>query len=159
MLLVLRVTCFYFTHLRYDIAAELKMDVEKDKEALALFCKDLVQDMDWDMSSQKQAGYARAKLVRYHIDFSDTVTRSRDTDMYTEEVVSATARAGETEPLALMPGQQTKIKVECPEHVTAKFNKGVLMSGEAKLIKTINEAKKLKFDLEAVPESDNAYAA
>ena len=37
MFLVLRVTCFYLTHFRYDIAAELKMDVEKDKEALALF--------------------------------------------------------------------------------------------------------------------------
>lgn len=154
MYVVIHFSC----QLSYDIAAELKMDVVRDKDALALFTADLKQDTDWVLTDQKQAGYAKAKLTRYHIEFGDTFVRTKDLESYKEEITSATARAGETEPAAFL-GDQPKIKIESEEYQACKFNKQVVQSSDAKLARAINERKRLKFDLEAVKKGEAAHEA
>ena len=138
-----------------DIANFLNLDrkIPEDQEKLTKFLATLSSDKDWNLSNQKEAGYAAMGELRYQIDFSDTWKTKKDQDVEVEAVSASASGSGSSAgPLAL--GNKVQIKIESPEWMKLEGLIKILESAEPRLAKITQEMQKIKFEISACKNSE-----
>ena len=136
------------------ISDYLKIPVDSPDFALVLDSIPKEGPESWDVSQQVQAGYAIAKLDKYHFSASalqqvlEKTTKGCATS-------SATALDKQKNPLQLGSGSSAQIKIEKPELLEMQACLKVLESAGGRLSSELTKLKRVQAEVLSVSKGDN----
>ena len=108
-------------------------------------------DLDWDSSDMVQAGYLRAGLKRYKVDYQNTLNAKSKTTSEKETAESSTYGNKSLNASASSP---VDVKIELVAYAVLTAEMKVIQQGESKLGKECKILRSLKVDLEISKKVD-----
>ena len=128
---------------RYQLSDLLK--IPHDCAEFAKAIEDFPVDDGWDRSDMVQAGYLKAGLKRYKLDYQGTLNTKSKTTSQREVAESSTYGS---KALGNSASSNPTVKIELAAHALLASEMKVISQGEAKLSGAIKTLKALLVDLE-----------
>ena len=110
------------------------------------------EDDDWDEKDLVQKSYKKQGLKRYKLDIK-LLNRLEKVDKESEEVSSTNNMKDGASAFEALTDHKIKIKIEAPEVLALQQEKTVLKSGEVRLSGSLQDARRIKAQIAALPDS------
>lgn len=110
------------------------------------------EDDAWDESDLVQKSYKQQGLKRYKLDVK-LLNKLEKVDQETEAVSSTNNMKDGASAFEALTDHKIKIKIESPEVLAMQQEKTVLKSGEVRLSGSLQDARRIKAQIVALPEA------